>query len=206
MPANFLNINPNNIDERRILQVADVLKNNGVIIYPTDSVYALACDINSKAGIEKLCRIKKIHPEKALLTMICDNLAMLAAYTKSVDTATYRLLKRNTPGPFTFILKAAGNIPNTLGKRKTIGFRIPENKISLAIIQHLSYPLLSISLHNEEDDIQEYFSDPNEIFERYEHTVDLIIDGGTGNLTASGIVDLSDGDVEMIREGVRLLV
>jgi tRNA threonylcarbamoyl adenosine modification protein (Sua5/YciO/YrdC/YwlC family) len=204
MSAIFLEINQDNIDARKIQQIVQTLQDGGVIVYPTDSVYALACDMNQRQGIEKLCRIKNIQVEKALLSFVCNDLAMVSNYSRGIDTSIYRLLKRNTPGPFTFILKAGSSVPAVMGKRKTIGFRIPENKISTAIVEQLGYPLLSISLHNEDDDILEYFSDPREIYSRYESICDLIIDGGAGKLTASGLIDLSEGTVEIIREGEKI--
>lgn len=206
MEALYVSINPDNIDTRKIEQILDVLNNGGVVIYPTDSVYGICCSMNHRNGIEKLCRIKKIDPDKAKLTLICDSFAMVSQYTKGIDNAHFRLLKRNTPGPFTFILRAASSLPSTLGKRKTIGFRIPENKIALALVTGFGNPLISLSLHNEEDDIQEFFSDPEEIYQRYFNQVDAIVDGGMGTLHTSGIIDLTNDQVEIIREGAKELL
>jgi tRNA threonylcarbamoyl adenosine modification protein (Sua5/YciO/YrdC/YwlC family) len=206
MEASLITINPDNIDQRKIQDVLHVINSSGVIVYPTDSVYGICCNMDDKKAIEKLCRIKKIDPDKAKLTLICDSFSMVSLYSKGLDTAHYRMLKRNTPGPFTFILKASSNLPASLGKRKTIGFRIPENKIAIALVSALGKPLVSLSLHNEDDDIQEYFSDPEEIFQRYHNQVDAIIDGGIGQLFTSGIIDISNDDVEILRPGIKDLI
>ncbi len=203
MEALYIAINSENIDKRKIQEVLQVLETSGVIVYPTDTVYGICCHMDDKKAIEKLCRIKKIDPEKAKLTLICDSFSMVSQYSKGLETANYRMLKRNTPGPFTFILKASNNLPLSLGKRKTIGFRIPKNKIAIAMVEALGKPLVSLSLHNEEDDIQEYFSDPEEIFQRYHNQVDAIVDGGMGQLITSGIIDLSNDHVEILRPGIK---
>lgn len=199
--AEFLEINPHNIDHRIIQNVVSSLRHDAVMVYPTDSVYALGCSMISKNGFEKICQIKKINPDKALLSFVCSDMSMVSSYSRSLDTALFRLINRNIPGPFTFILKAGGNLPSFLSKRKKIGFRIPANPIAQAIVKALELPILSISLHNEEDDIQPFFSDPREIYSKFAGQVQIIIDGGIGSLDTTGLVDLSEGYADIIREG-----
>jgi tRNA threonylcarbamoyl adenosine modification protein (Sua5/YciO/YrdC/YwlC family) len=198
-----LRINEENINTSDIHKIVDCLKNGGVIIYPTDTVYALGCSMNSTKGVEKLCRLKKVNPEKAKFSFVFNDLSHLSEYTSPFSTATFRIIKKALPGPYTFILEANHNIPKLLKqKRKTVGIRIPKNKICQEIIQVLGNPLLSGSLHDEDDDIVEYFSDPTIIHEQFENKVDMVVDGGHGNLYPSTIIDFSSDPPEIIREGL----
>jgi len=195
-------IHPDNPDSRKIKLVVDILNKGGVIIYPTDTVYSLGCSLHKKRAIEKLAQLKGIKLKKANFSVICSDLSHLADYTKPIDRATYKLLNKNLPGPFTFILKASSQIPKLFDtNRKTIGIRIPDNNIVKAIIEALGHPLVTTSIHDE-DEIIEYTTDPSLIEEKWEHLVDGIVDGGYGNNIASTVVDLSDGDVEIIRQGI----
>lgn len=202
----LLAINPDNPHGRKISQVVDILRSGGVIIYPTDTIYGLGCDIFSKKAIEKIIRLRKLDPRKANLTIICKDISQFAEYTQQIDNQNFRLLKRNLPGPFTFILKSSRKLPKTFdNRRKTLGLRIPDNPIALAIIEELGNPVLSISLKSS-DDITEYLTDPYEIHETYEKQVDVVIDGGIGKNEPSTVVDLSNGSVDIIREGIQELI
>jgi tRNA threonylcarbamoyl adenosine modification protein (Sua5/YciO/YrdC/YwlC family) len=198
-------IHPDNPDSRKIQLVVDILNKGGVIIYPTDSVYSLGCSLHKKRAIEKLAQLKGIKLKKANFSIICSDLSHLAEYTKPIDRSAYKLLNKNLPGPFTFILKASSQIPKLFDtNRKSIGIRIPDNNIVKAIIEALGHPLVTTSIHDE-DEIVEYTTDPSLIEEKWERLVDGIIDGGYGNNIASTVVDLSDDDVEIVRQGVGIL-
>jgi tRNA threonylcarbamoyl adenosine modification protein (Sua5/YciO/YrdC/YwlC family) len=194
-------IHPDNPDSRKIQLVVDILNKGGIIIYPTDTVYSLGCSLHKKRAIEKLAQLKGIKLKKANFSVICSDLSHLAEYTKPIDRSTYKLLNKNLPGPFTFILKASSQIPKLFDtNRKSIGIRIPDNNIVKAIIEALGHPLVTTSIHDE-DEIVEYTTDPSLIEEKWDKLVDGIVDGGYGNNIASTVVDLSDDDVEIIRQG-----
>lgn len=197
----LVRIYEDNPHDRSIQQVVDVLKKGGVIIYPTDTVYGLGCDINNQKAIERVCEIRGIKPEKANLSFICYDLTDIAQYTKPFDTATFRVLKKALPGPFTFIFNASNQVPKLLSsKKKTVGIRVPDNNIARQIVQQLGNPIVSTSIHDE-DEILEYSTDPELIHEKYGDIVDLVIDGGYGDHVASTVVDLTAGSFEVIREG-----
>lgn len=188
-------------NEKSIQQVVDVLKKGGVIIYPTDTVYGLGCDISNHKAIERVCEIRGIKPEKANLSFICYDLTDIAQYTKPFDTATFRVLKKALPGPFTFIFNASNQVPKLLSsKKKTVGIRVPDNSIARNIVQLLGNPIVSASIHDE-DEILEYSTDPELIYEKYRDKVDIVIDGGYGDHIASTVVDLTSGEFDVIREG-----
>lgn len=190
--------NPN---RRDILKVVDRLRDGGVIIYPTDTVYAMGCDINNVKAVQRVAQLKGVKPEKANFSMICRDLSNIAAYAK-VNNDVFRVMKRNLPGPFTFILPATNKLPNVLmNRRKTIGIRIPDNFIIHAIVEELGNPLLTTSLHDE-DEIVEYMTDPELIHEKYEKIVDVVIDGGFGHNVASTVVDCTGEEAEVIRQGI----
>ena len=198
-------IHPNNPDKRKVKQIVDVLNKGGVIIYPTDTVYALGCSLQKKRAIEKLAQLKGLKLKKANFSIIFNDLSHLAEYTKPIDRSTYKILNKNLPGPFTFILKASNQIPKLFNtNKKTVGIRIPDNHIVKAIVQELQHPLVTTSLHSD-DDILEYCTDPYLIKDEWENKVDAIIDGGYGKNEASTVVDLSDGEVEIIRQGIGIL-
>jgi len=195
-------IHPDNPDQRKIKLVVDVLNKGGIIIYPTDTVYSLGCSLQKKRAIEKLAQLKGIKLKKANFSVICSGLRHLADYTKPIDRATYKLLNKNLPGPFTFILNASNQVPKLFNSnKKTIGIRIPDNNIVKAIIEELGHPLVTTSLHDE-DEIIEYTTDPMLIEDKWENRVDAIVDGGYGNNIASTVVDLSQGDIDIIRQGI----
>ena len=197
----LIKIYPENPNPRAIEQVVQVLRRGGLIIYPTDTVYGLGCDITNHKALEAICRIRNIKPDKANFSFICYDLSHISDYIKPIDNATFRVLKKALPGPFTFILNASGNVPKMLSSnKKTVGIRVPDNNIAREIVKTLGNPILSSSIRDE-DDIIEYSTDPELIHEKYEHLVDIVIDGGYGGNIPSTVVDCTSGDFEIIREG-----
>lgn len=199
-----LRINPDKILIEDILKAVEILKNDGVIVYPTDSVYAMGCSSQSPKAIEKICRIKRTTPEKINLSLVCADLSQLSQYAKPLPNNTFRLMKKALPGPYTFILQAANNIPKMFLRqnKKTIGIRVPDNNICREIINQLGFPLVSTSLHNEDDEITEYFTDPEMIYSQYQTIADAVIDGGYGNLYTTTILDCTEDEPVVIREGL----
>ncbi len=202
----LLEIHPDNPDTRKIKQVITTLEKGGIIVYPTDSVYGLGCDILNQKAVGRICKIKKINPEKANLTFICKDIKQLSQYVYQIDNQLFKLLKNNLPGPFTFIFKANKEVPRHFkNKRKTIGVRVPNNPIALTILEELGRPILSISLKNDDAD-DDFPVHPSLIYDDFQNLVDIVIDGGMGSDEPSTIVDCSDGEVEIIREGKGVLV
>lgn len=189
------NPNPNTIRK-----IVEVLRNGGVIIYPTDTVYALGCDIFQVRAIEKICKIKNLDPHKSKFSVMCDTLSNISGYTK-LDDNTFKLIKNNTPGAFTFILNGNSKLPRLIKERKTIGIRIPDRNIVRTIVRELGNPILTTSLRNMTDEI-EYETDAELIYERYGNMVDLIIDGGTGNTEVSTVVDCTGEEYCIVRQGI----
>jgi tRNA threonylcarbamoyl adenosine modification protein (Sua5/YciO/YrdC/YwlC family) len=197
----LIRIYEENPNEKAIAEVVEILKKGGIIIYPTDTVYGLGCDITNQKAILKICQIRGIKPEKANFSFVCYDLSHIADYIKTIDTATFRVLKKTLPGPFTFILNANNNVPKLLSShKKTVGIRVPDNKIARCIVKELGNPILSTSIHDE-DDIIEYSTDPELIHEKFESLVDLVIDGGYGGNIPSTVVDCTTGNFEIIRQG-----
>ena len=202
----LLKIHPENPQPREIDRVVEILKKGGLIIYPTDTVYGLGCDIFNKKGVEEVAKIKRVKVEKANFSFICESLSHLSDYTRPLDNPTFKLLKSHLPGPFTFILKANNNVPKLFtSKKDTVGIRIPQNKIILDIVSKLGNPILTTSI-NDPDDILEYTTDPELIHERYESIVDAVIDGGYGDNIASTIVDCTGTEPVIIRQGKGILI
>lgn len=202
MLVKLFNENPNS---QIIHKVVEILRNGGVVVYPTDTVYGLGCDITNVKAVEKVVRYKGIKIEKANLSFICSDLSHLSDYTKPIPNSIFKLMKKNLPGPFTFILEANNNVPKYFkGKKKTVGIRIPDNNIIREIVARLGNPILSTSIHDE-DEIIEYTTDPELIYEKFKDMVDLVIDGGYGQLVPSTIVDCSGDEVRILREGKGLL-
>lgn len=196
---------PDNPDPRRIRQICDVLLNGGIIVYPTDTVYGIGCDITQTRAIEKIARMKGLNPEKTTFSFICHDMSHIADYSSPISNDIFKLMKRNLPGPFTFILNANGNVPKLLkSKRKTVGIRIPDNNIIREIVRELGNPILSTSVYDE-DEIIEYTTDPELIYEKYADLVDIVIDGGYGDNVASAIVDCTGDAPEILRQGPREL-
>lgn len=202
MLIRLYNENPN---PRDIRKVVDVLKDGGLIVYPTDTVYGLGCDITNQKAVEKVARFKGVKIEKNNFSFIVSDLSHLSDYTRPIPNSVFKLMKKNLPGPFTFILEANNNVPKYFkGKKKTVGIRIPDNNIIRAIVEELGNPILSTSVHDD-DEILQYTPDPELIYERYQNIADLVIDGGYGELVPSTIVDCSGGEIEIIREGKGVL-
>ena len=198
--AFFIKIYKDNPNPTEINKVVDVLKKGGLVIYPTDTVYGLGCDITNTKGVEKIARIKGIKLEKANFSFICNDLSHLSDYVKQIDTPMYKLLKRALPGPYTFILPGSKSLPKVFKKKKTVGIRVPDNTIARAIVEALGNPIISTSIYDE-DDVLEYTTDPELIFEKWQHLVDGVIDGGFGDNYASTIIDLTAQEPVVIREG-----
>lgn len=194
-------INSDNPEMRKVGQIAEILRQGGVIIYPTDSVYALGCDIDQPKAIERICQLRGLKPEKAMLSLICKDISQVSEYAAQIDNEIFKLLKEHLPGPYTFILKASRSVPKKfVNRKKTIGVRIPQNNIALAIVEELGRPLMTASLKSD-DEILEYFTDPIDIYEDYKKRVDAVIDGGIGGNEPSTIIDCSGDEPVMIREG-----
>jgi tRNA threonylcarbamoyl adenosine modification protein (Sua5/YciO/YrdC/YwlC family) len=198
--AELIRIYEENPNPKEIKRVVEVLKSGGLIIYPTDTVYGLGCDIMNTKALEKIAKIKGVKLEKAKLSFICHDLSNLSDYVKQIDTSTFKILKRALPGPYTFILPGAKTLPSVFKKKKTVGIRVPDNAIALEIVKQLGNPLVSTSIRDD-DDVIEYTTDPELIFEKWGKLVDLIIDAGYGDNVASTIIDLSDNTPIIIREG-----
>ena len=198
--AQLLKIYEDNPNEAAVKKAVEVLKNGGLIIYPTDTVYGLGCDITNLKAVEKVAKIKGIKLEKANLSFICSDLSHISDYVKQIDTATFKLLKRALPGPYTFILPGSSNLPKVFKNKKTVGIRVPDNNIIRAIVKELGNPIISTSIHDE-DEVLEYSTDPELIFEKWQNIVDVVIDGGYGYNIPSTIIDLSGYEPEVIREG-----
>lgn len=191
-----------NPSPREIAQVVDVLKRGGIIIYPTDTVYGMGCDITQPKAIEALCRIKNISPAKAQLSFICYDLSHLSEYAKPLDNRVFKVMKKCLPGPYTFILEATNNVPKLLqAKKKTVGIRVPANNIPREIVKALGHPIITTSI-KDDDDVIEYTTNPELIYEKFSKLVDLVIDGGLGNNVPSTVVDCSKGEIEVVREGL----
>ena len=197
----LIRIYPENPNPKAIEQVVDVLRNGGIIIYPTDTIYGLGCDITNQKAIEKICQIRGIKPEKANFSFVCHDLQNISEYVKPIDTSVFRLIKKALPGPFTFIFEASNKVPKLLSsKKKTVGIRVPNNSIAREIVKQLGNPILSTSIRDE-DEILEYSTDPELIHEKFEDLVDFVIDGGYGGNVASTVVDCTTGDFTVLREG-----
>ena len=198
--AKFIKIYPENPNEREIQKVVDCLREGGVIIYPTDTVYGLGCDITHSKALERIAQLKGIKLDKANFSFICADLSNLSDYVKQTDTTTFKLLKRALPGAYTFILPGSNNLPKEFKKKKTVGIRIPDNTIARTLVEKLGNPIVSSSIYDE-DEVLEYTTDPELIFEKWQDKVDIVIDGAYGDNVASTVIDLSSGVPELIRQG-----
>lgn len=198
--AKILKIYPENPQESAIDEVVKTLKNGGLIIYPSDTVYALGCNIFDIRAMEKLAQIKKTKLDKAQFSIICNDLSHLSEFTKPIDSATFRFLKNRVPGPFTFILEANKNLPLAYKGKKTVGIRVPDHPIPKLIVEKLGHPIASTSI-KDDDEVIEYSTDPELIAEKYDHLVDIVIDSGYGDNVASTIVDLTSGEPQVLRQG-----
>ncbi len=198
MLLKIYNENPN---PRDIRKVVDVLREGGVIVYPTDTVYGMGCDITNQKAVEKIAQFKGVKIEKANFSFICSDLSHIADYTKPISSTVFKLMKKNLPGPFTFILDASSNVPRYFkGKKKTVGIRVPDNNIIRDIVYELGNPILSTSIRDD-DEILEYTTDPELIYEKYQDFADIVIDGGYGELIPSTVIDCTGDTLEILREG-----
>ena len=198
----LLTINPINPEARKIQQVTDSLKRDGVIIIPTDTVYSLACSIHNRKAIERICKIKNVKVEKSLFTFICRDLSQAAIYAKQIDNSIFKLMKKSFPGPFTFILEASHEVPKVLQyKRKTIGLRIPDHEILLDLIDKMDSPLIVTSLPEKELEV-EYSTDPTLMYDEYGNQVDFVIDGGIGDIEETTVLDCTGDELEIVRQGI----
>ena len=197
--AEFIKIYNENPNPKEIAKVVKVLQSGGLIIYPTDTIYGLGCDITKTKSLEKIAQIKGVQLEKANLSFICNDLSHLSDYVKQLDSATFKILKRALPGPYTFILPGSNNLPKVFKKKKTVGIRIPDNNIIRTLVAELGNPIVSTSIRDE-DDVLEYTTDPELIFEKWQGLVDVVIDGGYGDNEPSTVIDLTE-EPSVIREG-----
>ena len=201
MPATLIKLYPENPELKKVIQVVECLREGGLVIYPTDTVYGLGCDIHNVKAVEKVCRIKGLKPGKIDLSFICYDLSHISEYAK-VSNATFKLMKKTLPGPFTFILEASNKVPKILHtNKKTVGIRIPDNNIPREIVKELGNPIITTSI-KDEDEVLEYSTDPELIYEKFMNQVDIVIDGGYGNNVASTIIDGTSEDFEIIRQGL----
>ena len=198
--AKFIKIYDKNPNPKEIDKVVAVLRQGGLIIYPTDTVYGLGCDITNNKALEKIARIKNIKLAKANFSFVCNDLSHMSDFVKQISTSTYKILKRALPGPYTFILPGNNNLPKAFKNKKTVGIRVPDNNIIREIVKQLGNPIVSTSIHDE-DDVIEYTTDPELIFEKWQDKVDIVIDGGYGDNNPSTVIDLSTDEIEIIREG-----
>jgi len=197
----LIKIYPENPNPKAIEEVVEVLRKGGIIIYPTDTVYGLGCDITNQKAIQRIAQLRRIKPEKANFSFICYDLSHISDYIKPIDNATFRVLKKALPGPFTFIFNASHNVPKLLSSnKKTVGIRVPDNNIAREIVRVLGNPILSSSIHDD-DEVIEYSTDPELIYEKYQEQVDIVIDGGYGGNIPSTVIDCTAGEFEVVREG-----
>lgn len=196
----LLHIHPDNPQPRNIATVVEKLREGGVIIYPTDTIYGLGCDIFNTKAIERICRIKNVDPKKAQFSFVCADLSDLSQYTKSISTPIFRILKNSLPGPYTFILDASKQVPKLLkSKKDTVGIRVPDHNITQAIVHALGNPIMSMSLPMEID--VEYFTDPEQMYDLFGNQVDIVVDGGLGGTVPSTVIDCTDAQPELVRAG-----
>lgn len=199
--AELIKIYNENPNEREIDKVVKVLQKGGIIIYPTDTVYGLGCDITNTKAMERVAQLKGLKLDKANFSFICYDLSNLSDYVKQIDTPAYKILKKALPGPYTFVLPSSTNLPKAFKNKKTVGIRIPDNNIIRELVKKLGNPIVSTSIYDE-DDLLEYTTDPELIFEKWGNKVDIVIDGGYGSNIPSTVVDLSEGEITILREGL----
>ena len=198
--AELIKLYEENPSEKEIKRIVQILKDGGLVIYPTDTVYGLGCDIKNTKALEKIARLKGIKLEKANFSFVCSDLSNLSEYVAQLDSATFKTLKRNLPGPYTFILPSNNNLPSVFKKKKTVGIRVPDHKIAQMLVEHLGNPIISTSI-KDEDDVVEYTTDPELIAEKWNKLVDVVIDAGYGDNIASTVIDLTQSEPELIRQG-----
>jgi len=197
----LVNIHPDDPQDNKLSEVVECIKSGGVVIYPTDTIYAIGCDLKNHKAVERVARIKGVKLEKSNFSLVCYDLSHLSTYAKQIDTQTFKLMKRVLPGPYTFILKASKEVPRLFtSRKKTIGIRVPDNKIARELVLRLGHPIIATSVHDN-DEVIEYTTDPELMHERYEKQVDMVINGGYGNNVPSTVLSCLDDEIELIREG-----
>lgn len=202
MAAELLKVHPANPESRKIERVVSKLRAGGIVIYPTDTIYGIGCDLFNKKGVERLCHILAIKPQKLNLSFICSDISQISEYVRRIETPVFKILKRNLPGPYTFILESSSKVPKVLDvNKKTVGIRIPDHRIPQMIVEMLGNPIITSSI-KDEDKIKEYTTDPEEIYEDMKNVVDIVIDGGIGGNVPSTIVDCTNDQPEIIRQGL----
>jgi tRNA threonylcarbamoyl adenosine modification protein (Sua5/YciO/YrdC/YwlC family) len=202
MAAEFLRVHPENPEPRKINRVIEILRKGGIIVYPTDTVYGIGCDLKNRRAIERLCHILEIKPQKLDLSFICNDLSHISEYVRRIDTPVFKYLKQSLPGPYTFLFESNSNVPKILDvNKKTVGIRIPDHPIPREIVKLLGNPLITSSI-KDDDKIKEYTTDPEEIYEDFKHKVDLVIDGGPGGNIPSTIIDFTEGAPSLVRQGL----
>ncbi len=206
MPAELLKIHPQNPEGRKIARAVEILRQGGIIVYPTDTIYGIGCDLTNRKAVERLCKILDIKPQKLDLSFICNDLSHISEFVKNLETANFKILKKNLPGGFTFLLEASNKVPKILDvNKKTVGIRIPDHNIPRLIVAELGNPLITSSI-KDDDKIKEYTTDPEEIYEDFKNQVDLVIDGGAGGNVPSTFVDLTQAEPFIIRQGLGELI
>ena len=198
--SKFIKLYEENPNPKDLKEIVKILKNGGLIIYPSDTVYALGCDITNTKALERVAQIKGVKLAKANFSFVCEDLSNLSDYVKQIDTKTFKILKRALPGPYTFILPGNNNLPSVFKKKKEVGIRVPDNEITRAIVRELGNPIISTSIYDE-DEVIEYTTDPELIFEKWQNRVDVIVDGGYGGNIPSTVIDLTGDEPILIREG-----
>lgn len=198
--AEFIRIYEENPNPKDVKKVVDIIREGGLVIYPSDTVYALGCDIMNNRALERVAQLKGVKLEKANFSFVCEDLSNLSDYVKQIDSPTFKILKRALPGPYTFILPGNNNLPTVFKKKKEVGIRVPANSIVQAIVRALGNPIISTSI-KDDDEVIEYTTDPELIFEKWEHLVDVVVDGGYGGNIASTVIDLTGDQPVLIREG-----
>ncbi len=198
--AEFIRIYEENPNPKAIKRVVEALRDGGLVIYPTDTIYGLGCDITNTGALERIAQIRGVKLEKANFSFLCEDLSNLSDYVRQIDTPTFKILKRSLPGPYTFILPGNNNLPTVFKKKKTVGIRVPDNNICRALVAGLGNPIVSTSIRDD-DEVLEYTTDPELILEKWDHLVDIVIDGGYGDNVPSTVIDLTGAEPEVIREG-----
>jgi tRNA threonylcarbamoyl adenosine modification protein (Sua5/YciO/YrdC/YwlC family) len=198
--AEIIKLYEENTDQKQLRKIAKAMKEGALVIYPTDTVYGLGCDITNKAAVERIAQIKGVKSDKANFSFICESLSNLSDYTSQIDSGTFKLLKRNLPGPYTFILSGNNNLPGIFKKKKTVGIRVPDNAIAIGLVRELGNPIISTSI-KDDDGLLEYTTDPSLIAEKWDKLVDIVIDGGFGGNVGSTVIDLTTSEPVLIREG-----
>ena len=201
MAAELLKIHPDNPEQRKIAKVVEVLRDGGVVIYPTDTIYGIGCDIFNQRAVERVCQIKGVKADKTMLSFICQDISHISEYVRNLSNPVFKVMKKALPGPYTFLLESSTKVPKIINaKKKTVGIRVPDHNIPRMLVEQLGHPIITTSIHDD-DTIREYATDPEEIYEKFKNLVDIVIDGGSGKTTPSTVVDCTGDVFEVVRQG-----